>query len=101
MNPITVVVLSFVIVTGVTVLASMALLRLWPVVQRNRLATSAGTGDAGDSILRWTEQAPAGWQRTVERIGRAVGGSEQTAPSRYRQRLMWAGLYEPRAVVLF
>jgi tight adherence protein C len=101
MNPITVVLLAFVIVTGVTVLASMALLKLWPVVQRNRLATPAGTSGAGDSILRWTEQAPGGWQRTVERIGRAVGGSEQTAPSRYRQRLIWAGLYEPRAVVLF
>jgi tight adherence protein C len=102
MNPVTVVLLSFVIVAGVTVLASMALLKLWPVVQRGRLATSAGgSGGGGESILRWSERPASGWQRTVERIGRAVGGSEQTAPSKYRQRLIWAGLHEPRAAVLF
>src|SRR6266702_4456828 len=101
MNLVTVVLLSFVIVAGVTVLASMALLKLWPVVQRGRLATSAGGSDSAESILRWSEQPAPGWQRTVERIGRAVGGSEQTAPSKYRQRLTWAGLYEPRAAVLF
>ena len=42
MNPITVIILTFVIVGGVTVLASLAMLRLWPVLQRGRLATSAG-----------------------------------------------------------
>src|SRR5712691_11106867 len=101
MNLVTVVLLSFVIVAGVTVLASMALLKLWPVVQRGRLAASAGGSGGAESILRWSEQPAPGWQRTVERIGRAVGGSEQTAPSKYRQRLIWAGLYEPRAAVLF
>jgi tight adherence protein C len=101
MNPITVVLLSFVIVAGVTVLAAMALLRLWPVVQRDRLATGASERGEVESILRWGEQRSAGWQRAVERIGRAVGGSEETAPSKYRQRLFWAGFYEPRAVVLF
>jgi len=92
MNPLTVVLLSFVIVAGVTVLAAMALLRFWPVVQRGRLATPAGESGGAESILRWSEQLPSGWQRTVERIGRAVGGSEETAPSKYRQRLIWAGL---------
>src|SRR5262252_1289010 len=101
MNPITVIVLTFVIVGGVTVLASMAMLRLWPVLQRGRLATSAGDRNDEKSILRWSAQPAAGWQRTVERIGRAVGSSEETAPSRYRQRLMWAGYYEPRTVVVF
>ena len=33
MNPITVIILTFVIVGGVTVLASLAMLRLWPVLQ--------------------------------------------------------------------
>ena len=101
MNPITIVLLSFVIVAGVTVLASMTLLKLWPVVQRGRLATSAGGRGGVESILRWSEKPASGWQRTVERIGRAVGGSERTAPSKYRQRLIWAGLHEPRAAVLF
>lgn len=101
MNPITVILLSFVIVAGVTVLASMALLKLWPGVQRGRLATPAGESRGPESILRWGEQPATGWQRTVERIGRAVGSSEETAPSKYRQRLIWAGLHEPRAAVVF
>lgn len=101
MNPFTVVVLSFVIVAGVTVLASLALLRLWPAVQRDRIAASPGRRSATESILRWADEPSVGWQRTVERIGRAVGGSEDTAPSKYRRRLIWAGYYEPRAAVLF
>jgi len=101
MNPITVIFLTFVIVAGVTLLASMALLKWWPVVQRGRLATSAGGGVVDESILRWNVQPTSGWQRTAERIGRAVGSSEETAPSKYRQRLMWAGYYEPRTVFVF
>jgi tight adherence protein C len=101
MNPITVIILTFVIVAGVTVLASMALLKLWPVLQRGRLATSAGDSVEEGSILRWSDQPAASWQRTVERIGRALGNSEETAPSKYRQRLIWAGYYDPRTVVAF
>src|SRR5262245_7955327 len=101
MNPITPILLTFVVVAGVTVLASMAMLKLWPVLQRGRLATSAGNSIEEKSILRWSDQPAAGWQRTVERIGRALGSSEETAPSRYRQRLIWAGYYEPRTVVVF
>jgi len=101
MNPITVILLTFVIVAGVTVLASIALLKWLPVVQRGRLATSAGGSVREESILRWTDQPTSGWQRTAERIGRAVGSSEGTAPSKYRERLMWAGFYEPRTVVVF
>ena len=100
MNPITVILLTFVIVAGVTVLASMALLKWWPVLQRGRLATSAGDSIHEESILRWSDQPVAGWQRTVERIGRTLGSSEET-PSKYRQRLIWAGHYEPRTVVVF
>jgi tight adherence protein C len=101
MNPITVILLTFVIVAGVTVLASIALLKWLPVVQRGRLATSAGGSVREESILRWTDQPTSGWQRTAERIGRAVGTSEGTAPSKYRERLIWAGFYEPRTVVVF
>jgi len=101
MNPITVIFLTFVIVAGVTVLASMALMKLLPVVQRGRLATSTGASVRDESILRWSDQPTSGWQRTAERIGRAVGSSEVTAPSKYRERLMWAGHYQPRTVVVF
>jgi tight adherence protein C len=99
MNPITVGILSFLIVAGVTFLAAMALLRWWPAVQRERLsAPSAGGGPA--SILRWSGEPGTTWQRTAERIGRAVAGSPEGAPSKYRQRLLWAGHHEPRAVLL-
>jgi len=100
MNPVTVGVLSFLIVGGVTFLAGMALLRWWPAVQRERLLARAA-GDGPASILRWTGEPGTAWERTAERIGRAVFGSPEAAPSRYRQRLIWAGYYEPRAVLLF
>jgi tight adherence protein C len=99
MNPITVGILSFVIVAGVTFLAGMALLRWWPAVQRERLSAPAAVGGAA-SILRWKAEPGAAWERTAERIGRAVAGSPEGAPSKYRQRLLWAGYYEPRAVLL-
>jgi tight adherence protein C len=100
MNPITVGILSFLIVAGVTFLAGMALLRWWPGVQRERLsAPSAVAGSA--SILRWKDEPGTAWERTAERIGRTVAGSPEAAPSKYRQRLVWAGYYEPRAVLLF
>ena len=99
MNPITVGILSFLIVAGVTFLAGMALLRWWPDVQRERLsAPSAGGGSA--SILRWKDEPGTAWERTAERIGRTVAGSPEAAPSKYRQRLIWAGYSEPRAVLL-
>jgi tight adherence protein C len=100
MNPVTVGILSFLIVAGVTVLAGMALLRWWPAVQRGRLSGQPTSGAAA-SILRWKEEPGAAWERTAERIGRAVAGSPEGAPSKYRQRLFWAGYYEPRAVLLF
>jgi tight adherence protein C len=100
MNPITVILLTFVVVAGITVLAAMAMLKLWPVLQRGRLATTAGNSIEEKSILRWSDRPATGWQRTVERIGRALGSSEEL-PSKYRQRLMWAGYYEPRTVVVF
>jgi tight adherence protein C len=99
MSPITVGILSFLIVAGVTFLAGMALLRWWPAVQRERLSARATAGGPA-SILRWSDEPGAAWERTAERIGRAVAGSPEAAPSKYRQRLLWAGYHEPRAVLL-
>jgi tight adherence protein C len=100
MNPITVVILSFLMVAGITFLAGMALLRLWPAVQRDRLKGAPAPAGGATSILRWTSDPETGWKRTAERIGRAVAGSPEGAPSKYRQRLIWAGFHEPRAVLL-
>jgi tight adherence protein C len=101
MNPILVAILSFVIVAGLTVLAALVLMRSWPAIQRERLGGAAAPQGGTTSILRWSDEPRAGWERTIERIGRAAGGSEESAPTKYRQRLMWAGYHEPRAVVLF
>jgi tight adherence protein C len=99
MNPITVGILSFLMVAGITFLAGIALLRWWPAVQRERLRRPAA-GSGPTSILRWTGEPGTTWERTAERIGRAVAGSPEEAPSKYRQRLIWAGFSEPRAVLL-
>jgi tight adherence protein C len=102
MNPITVGALSFAIVGGVTLLAGMLLLRWWPAIQRDRLTGRAAAPRPGPaSILRWSDEPKSAWERTAERLGRAVSGSAEAAPSKYRQRLIWGGFHEPRAVLLF
>jgi tight adherence protein C len=100
MNPITVAVLSFAVVAGVTCVAGIVLLRWLPAVQRSRLSPQAPPGRAA-SILRWSEAPRPGLQGAAERIGRAVAGSPDAAPSKYRRRLMWAGYHEPSAVLVF
>ena len=100
MSLLTTALLSFVIVTGITLIAGITLMRFWPVLQRERFGAVAATPSGAGSILRWSDAPRAGWERTIEQIGRAVGGSEERAPTKYRQRLMWAGFYEPRAVLL-
>jgi tight adherence protein C len=103
MNPTIVAVLSFVIVAGLTVVAAVILMRYWPALQRARLApgTPAAQQAVATSILRWSDQPRTGLEGAIESIGRAVGGSEEAAPSKYRRKLLWAGYYEPRAVTLF
>jgi tight adherence protein C len=70
-------------------------------VQRERLKAGPASGSGPASVLRWTGEPATAWERTAERIGRAVTGSAEAAPSKYRQRLVWAGYHEPRAVLLF
>jgi len=101
MSIVTVALVSFVVVAGITLLAGIALMRFWPVLQRERFGTAVAAAAGGASILRWSDEPRAGWERTIEQIGRAVGGSEEQAPTKYRRRLIWAGYFEPRAVLLF
>ena len=101
MSTLTVALLSFVLVAGVTVLAGLTLMRFWPALQRERFGGAATAPAGATSILRWSDEPRSGWERTIEKIGRAVGGSEDRAPTKYRQRLIWGGYYEPRAVLLF
>jgi tight adherence protein C len=102
MSTLTVAILSFVIVAGITLLSGMILMRFWPALQRERFARAgAATAGGPTSVLRWSKEPGSGWERTIEKIGRAVGGSEESTPSKYRKRLIWAGYHEPRAVLLF
>ena len=100
MSLLTTALLSFVIVAGITMIAGITLMRFWPVLQRERFGAVAATPAGSGSILRWSDAPRTGWERTIEQIGRAVSGSEERAPTKYRKRLIWAGFYEPRAVLL-
>lgn len=92
--------LSFLVVAGVTLLATAVAYRLWATVPRDRLIPTAAAVEP-TSILRWQEQPRAGWQRTLEGLGRAAGPRGGAGLLRYRQRLAWAGYHSPRAVPLF
>lgn len=100
MSPATVSLLSFFFVGGATFLAGALLLKFWPAIRRERLEASAPDA-APTSILRWGEGAAAGWQRSIERLGVAVGPRDTAKLSKYRERLGWAGYHDPRAVRFF
>ncbi len=99
MSPTTTIILSFVLVSGVTLLAGILLLRFWPTVGSDRLTAPPDPGTA--SISRWDDQPRTGWQRTLERLGRAVSPREEAGQSKIRQRLIWAGYYNPLAIWYF
>ena len=100
MNPMTVGILSFFIVAGVTFLSGMVLLRWWSEVGRERLSTPSTGGGGSESILRWKDEPTTAWARAAERIGRAVAGPPEAVASKYKQRLLWAGYSQPQAVFL-
>jgi tight adherence protein C len=100
MSPLSYALLSFVVVVGATAAASLLLFRWWPAFSRERLKT-AGPEPGTHSILRWEEESPTGWKRLLERLGRPVHPRELARVSKHRQRLILAGLHDPRAVPLF
>ena len=82
MAPLGYAILAFVIVGGVVCLAGAVLLRRWSVVQMERFQVAPPeTGPT--SILRW-ERARAGWQRVLERLGRAFVPRNSVRLSRLR-----------------
>ena len=96
MDSVSVALVTFFFVGGSVFLVAALLLRFWPAVQRERLRAPAPQA-APSSILRWGA-GRAGWQRLVERVGRWAGPRDEARLSKYRQRLAWAGLHDPRAV---
>ncbi len=90
---------AFLIVAGVTLLAGVLLLRLWPALPGNRLAAPPASGEM--SILRWSEQPKAGWRGMLARLGHAAEPKAETKRRMYRQRLASGGYHDPNALVLF
>jgi tight adherence protein C len=96
------VVLSFVLVGGLTFAVGFVLLRLLPAFREERLtAPATGAGSAGVSILRWQEGKAGGWRDTVEQLGRRITPRHALGATRYSRRLVKAGFHDPRAVPLF
>lgn len=100
MNPLTLSLLSFVIVAGITFVTGALLLRWRLAVGGERL--KAPVPEAGPaSILRWDEQTRTSWQRLLAGLGRTLGPRDTTRVSGYRKRLGWAGYHNPRATIFF
>jgi tight adherence protein C len=99
MTPLTYAALAFVLVLAVTLATALLLLRAWPAIARQRLKAAPLAGGA-QSIDRWHDANPAGWKRLLERLGQPVRPQESSRLARYRQRLILAGLHDPRAVAL-
>lgn len=89
---------TFLVVFGATAAAGLLLLRWWPAVGGDRLRGADPLAPA--ALLRWREDAPTGWPRVLERLGRALGPRDAAARSRYAARLRRAGHDDPRAVPL-
>ncbi len=97
---ITLLIVSFILVSGISFLAGLLLLRWWPAVGPERFATTpSGSGEA--SILRWGEEPKPGLRGTLERIGDTVGPRKERERARYRQRLTLAGYVDPNALLFF
>jgi tight adherence protein C len=96
MDPLTYAVLAFIVVAGVTYVGGLLLFRWWSPVQRERFDPRQAEAGAS-SILRWEDRARAGWQRTLDRLARALRPRDSAMLSRARERLVWAGYDDPRA----
>lgn len=100
MSPLTLSVLSFVIVAAITCVTGTLLLRWRLAVGGERLKTPVPeTGPA--SILRWDERTRTVWQRLLAWLGQTLGPRDTTRVSGYRKRLGWAGYHNPRATLFF
>src|SRR3989454_12530228 len=96
------VVVSFVLVGGLTFAVGAVLLRLLPAFREERLAApAAAAGSASVSILRWQEDKAGDWRGAVERLGRRITPRDALGVARYSRRLVKAGVHDPRAVPLF
>jgi tight adherence protein C len=101
MTMLTFVVVSFVLVAGLTFAAGALLLRLLPSFRAERLAVGLPATSGGNvSILRWEERAARDWHTLVARVGRWLTPRDAGLLAGYRRRLIRAGFHDPRAVAM-
>src|SRR3989442_4195812 len=90
------VVLSFVLVGGLTFAVGFVLLRLLPAFREERLAApAAGAGSASVSILRWQDGQAGDWRGAVERLGPRITPRESLGGARDDRRLLQTGVPDP------
>jgi len=100
MDPVTLVVVSFGLVAGVTFLIGYVVLQRIPSIGQERLRP-VGRDPGPDSILRWEQDFGSAWQRIALRLSRLLGRGDPKRRLQYRRRLVWAGYSDPRAVPIF
>jgi tight adherence protein C len=100
MNPLTVAIVTFLLVVGVTLVSAMIVMRLWPAIGRGRLSVASTAADGPVSILRFDSEPQSGLQRAIEKIGRNVVPKDNVRLTRYRVRLTQAGVSDPRGVAM-
>ncbi|HKZ04081.1 MAG TPA: type II secretion system F family protein [Methylomirabilota bacterium] len=100
MNPLTVAIVTFLLVVGVTLVSAMIVMRLWPAIGRQRLSGASAVADGPVSILRFQSESQSGLQRAIEKIGRNVVPKDNVRLTRYRVRLTQAGFSDPRGVAM-
>jgi tight adherence protein C len=100
MNPLTVAIVTFLLVVGVTLVSAMIVMRLWPAIGRGRLSAASPVAAGPVSILRFESEPQSGLQRAIEKIGRNVVPKDNVRLTRYRVRLTQAGVSDPRGVAM-
>lgn len=100
MDPITVAVITFVVIVGAMTVAGGLLLQWLPAVKRERLVAEGRERKVDEGLLRW-ETAQAGWQRLIERLGTIARPKDKAKLTKYQQRLARAGYHDPRAVTIW
>jgi len=100
MNPLTVAIVTFLLVVGVTLVSAMIVMRLLPAIGRGRLSRASPVAAGPVSILRFDSEPQSGLQRAIEKIGRNVVPKDNVRLTRYRGRLTQAGVSDPRGVAM-
>ncbi|HXH82185.1 MAG TPA: type II secretion system F family protein [Candidatus Tectomicrobia bacterium] len=93
------IILTFLVVTGVTFLAAYLVMQR-SGVRRDRFAAAVASRD-DVSVMRFQDETPSILHRYILRLGELVNPKDAVKSAKVRQRLIWAGYHDPRAVLYF